>query len=243
MRILPQVSQPTLDSFRKDVYRPRLALLLLILLLGGKKPASSNWLSEINKVSASAIDDTTLEPLPSAASTSFLSLDRLRAPFISNTKQADQAKQGKSRKVKQTSSMGKGQKSKVDAAQSNSKSTDDLSTVSALRIPRLGLQLLLRGQALSAIVPLHILWIVRLAGMVVEDSIVKVSNCCIQLLQHHSNSHSFAAATLAANHHFTQHSVYQDCFTGHICSWQPISDVFFKSRHSHVDLVAWLVQS
>lgn len=35
MRLLP-ISKATLDTFRKDVYRPRLALLLLLILLSGR---------------------------------------------------------------------------------------------------------------------------------------------------------------------------------------------------------------
>lgn len=115
--------------------------------------------------------------LQPAASTPFLSLDRLRAPFTSKAQKGEEARRSERRKGEPTLSKSKAQKkSTAGEAALNSKTADDTSSVSALQIPRLGLQLLLRGEALSAIVPLHILWIIRLAGMVVEDSIVKVSS-------------------------------------------------------------------
>jgi hypothetical protein len=174
MRILPGISQPTLDSFRKDVYRPRLALLFLLLLLGGKNSSSSKDRSDIQnndgldqdtKAATSWNSMNARSPMPS-----FI-LDYI--PFLSFPQQKEKQKEEEysitmsSRRMKRESRSSDNRKSKS--------TTVHLSSASPLNLPRIGFQLLWQGDVLSAIVPLHILWAVRLVGMMIEDTIVRVS--------------------------------------------------------------------
>jgi hypothetical protein len=172
MRILPNISQPTLDSFRKDVYRPRLALILLIVLLAGKKEALLGGVSERSSLPANLENHQAIDPAPVDSTFSSLRLSRILGPLTSKRHKTKQRKKAKEKAEAVNASISRS-KSKTKR---KTNTTDDLSSVSILRLPSLGLKYLLQGQALSAIIPLHILWIVRLAGMMVEDGIVKVSS-------------------------------------------------------------------
>lgn len=199
MRVFPRVSQPTLDSFRKDIYRPRLALLLLILLLSGNEPrhaegqvdnvaihslASGQRIADKRRLngamsqSYSARDNVRAE-----ASSSFLTLDRI--PFIaalhrdttSGQKRRQQWKSSRGGAVapeKLTGSSDSKRKSTRRSSSTNPSITTSLLPRALFRLPKLSWRVLIEGNALSAVVPLHMLWLVRLGGMMVEDTINRV---------------------------------------------------------------------
>lgn len=183
MRVLPRVSQPTLDSFRKDVYRPRLALLLLILLLAARDPGQtdaadgtsrSSTQQTINRLALSA----TAPAISSVDAPPFKPfLSRLRLPFLASRSSTEGAQASDSSSTEAQAGQGSHKHDHKSVTQARRSSTvpPPLSTA-VFHLPKLSIRLLLlEGEALSAIVPLHILWIVRLGGMMVEDSIVRVS--------------------------------------------------------------------
>lgn len=176
MRILPSVSQPTLNTFRKEVYRPRLALLLLILLLVGGDREKDQHLSikAINDHSQPV--DRLVETSPSTSP--FLrSWDRFSAPFFAS-KEQDDAKVKRLKSSQKASEDEQSKKATGSEAKFHNNDNNKSASTSALSfsfVP-MGIQhLYISGKdALYAIIPLHILWIIRLGGMMIEDTMVRV---------------------------------------------------------------------
>lgn len=222
MRLLPHISQPTLDTFRRDVYRPRLALLLLILLLSGKgsedlstrtggRSIVATWKigGGESRHSKSTIvpDEATLAPAQEGQSlrggrlfklAEFLTLGSSSSSSTMSMDGKGKAKEMIKRKIGKTeekeaqkdSSFTSEVKMPPSAKANGAKDPEQGSTKiksrskakdkqpapgSVFYLPRPSLNLLLDADVLPAILPLHVLWIVRLGGMVVEDSIIKVS--------------------------------------------------------------------
>lgn len=172
MRILPSVSQPTLDTFRKEVYRPRLALLLLILLVVGGDQQIARGKEQQQQLSVKAVDDipTSDNNIETGTSTSLLSWNRFARPFSATTgKQQDE-------KVKRIKLLNKPKQQ--DRQDKKARKVKSNKAASSFPFIQLGIQHLFRSgkDALYAIIPLHILWIIRLGGMMIEDTMVRVRN-------------------------------------------------------------------
>jgi hypothetical protein len=180
MKIFPIISQPTLDSFRKDVYRPRLALLFLLLLLGrdhinlsqSQEHKALSTLPTQGYVEQTVNADRTKErhlQEKSGATTRFIQ----RLPVPAFLKYGKEAHKGKEKSlITEVKRKAKGQLEISTPEQSSG--TSQPSPIHPMKLPKLFLRLLWQGEVASAIIPLHILWAVRLGGMMLEDSIVKV---------------------------------------------------------------------
>jgi hypothetical protein len=194
MRILPSISQPTLDSFRKDVYRNRLALCFLILLLGGKGARESKRSTIDLAGNPTSIQSNAEYNRPDKGTAKGNNLNLMTSPFLflkqyniwspDRRSLIEEDDLGTSiafekdfeKPSKMTISKGHKSKRKASSLPISSTSSSPLSPASLFQYPKLaGVQLLWQSDALTTIARLHILWAVRLGGMMMEDSIAKVS--------------------------------------------------------------------
>ncbi|CEH17437.1 SYNOVIOLIN-RELATED [Ceraceosorus bombacis] len=255
-RLLPRIQASTLDAFRKDIYRPRLALCILILFLASSpssgpgsndghlsrdvglnaKPqaavvapqpamASSSVPETHDRTSASgpasllssiysslplrAIRGASSRPQPahSAATNSAQRLHTQSKQQRINDDTDGTGNDGTIRSLMKHVRSKKQAESKEGArpgdkslrtklahrntstrTSSTSKSSSGHST---FRIPVPSLEILLHAQVLPALLPLHLIWALRLAGMCVEDSIATGSSTF-------SSRSRFSSAALAA---------------------------------------------
>lgn len=206
MRVLPHISQPTLDTFRRDVYRPRLALLLLILLLSGKgsEDLSNRTRQDVvasfriggaeGGVSGSSAHSASTASFAHAGSSRGGRYDfsNLFGFGLSRTRTKRQGKGNGKERIKSEANekgLGKGKANTDSTVRESSVTSPNRAKAkvkahdkggqpapgSVFYLPRPSLSLLLDADVLPAILPLHVLWVVRLGGMMVEDGIVKVS--------------------------------------------------------------------
>ncbi|CDW99760.1 hypothetical protein [Sporisorium scitamineum] len=161
------LSSYSFDQFRKNVYRPRLCLLLLLVLLSPyntsqltsspddssfsvSQPPQSGW-------SVSIIDGLVVAAAPSASSSA--------APEASYKV-----------KTKAASTSAKPGPSAAPSAKDTSTSQQGSPPPGSLfRFPKLSWGLIVDEHVLPALLLLHVLWAVRLASMAVEDGLVKTS--------------------------------------------------------------------
>ncbi|KAJ1032073.1 hypothetical protein NDA13_002448 [Ustilago tritici] len=174
------LSSSSLDQFRKNVYRPRLCLLLLLVLLSPynasqltsspaeavsfSQPAQQGW-------SVSIIDGLVVAAPPPASK--LLESVSSALPKKLKTEEAD-AKTGtsesKASSPSPAPSVPKNKASKETSAQEGQPSPGSL-----FRLPKLSWGLVVDEHVLPALLPLHLLWAIRLGGMAVEDGVVKSS--------------------------------------------------------------------
>ncbi|CBQ67420.1 conserved hypothetical protein [Sporisorium reilianum SRZ2] len=168
------LSSSSLDQFRKNVYRPRLCLLLLLVLLS---PYNTSQLT-------SSPDDSTVSvSQPPQSGWSISVIDGLvvaaAPPASSSALPKASAKTSSKPKAKAASTSAKAGPSAAPSA----KNAQDTATSqqgqpppgSLFRFPKLSWGLLVDEHVLPALVLLHVLWAIRLAGMAVEDGLVKNS--------------------------------------------------------------------
>ncbi|SPO19648.1 uncharacterized protein UTRI_00006_B [Ustilago trichophora] len=168
------LSSSSLDSFRKNVYRPRLCLLLLLVLLSPyntsqltspssatlavsvSQPAQQGWsISVIDGlvVAAAAPASEVLSSTPSTASS------KPDATAVASKSSVAYPSPAPSAQQKETTATPQGQPPPG----------------SLFRFPKLSWGLIVDEHVLPALLPLHMLWIIRLAGMAVEDGAIKNS--------------------------------------------------------------------
>lgn len=166
----------TLDYFRKSVYRPRLCLLLLLILLSPyntsqltssadveistSQPASQGW-------SVSIIDGLVIAAPPPVVK--LLSPSSTSPDFLSKQDSKDEVTSIQNRDSKASPSPAPSQ----DAASTSSHAQP--APGSLFRLPKLSWDLLIDAHVLPALLPLHLLWGIRLMGMAIEDGAVKTS--------------------------------------------------------------------
>lgn len=166
----------TVDHFRKNVYRPRLCLLLLLILLSPyntsqltssadtevsvSQPASQGW-------SVSIIDGLVIAAPPPVAK--LLSPPSTPPESVSKPEANNAVTAAKRRESKASPSP-----APVASSSSSSQPTQP-PPGSLFRLPRLSWGLLIDTYVLPAILPLHLLWAIRLMGMAIEDGVVKTS--------------------------------------------------------------------
>ncbi|KAF6766768.1 Zinc finger, RING-H2-type [Kalmanozyma brasiliensis GHG001] len=168
------LSSSSLDQFRKNIYRPRLCLLLLLILLSPYNKSQLTSSSDTTEVSVS-------EPAQSGWAVSIIDgLVVAAAPSASSS--ALPKPSAKSKKASQSKQVGPSSAPSPPNAKKGSSSAEDSSAQqgqpppgSLFRFPKLSWALLVDEHVLPAMLPLHLLWAIRLAGMAVEDGLVKSS--------------------------------------------------------------------
>ena len=179
MGMLPSLalSSSSLDQFRKNVYRPRLCLLLLLVLLSPyntsqltsspdasevsiSQPAQSGWggISIIDGFVVAAAPKASSSVLSHASSTA-----KANAAFTS-------AKAGPSAAPSPPNSKDGSSSSSPSSAQQGQPPPGSL-----FRFPKLSWGLIVDEHVLPALLLLHLQWAIRLAAMAVEDGLVKSS--------------------------------------------------------------------
>lgn len=178
------LSSSSLDQFRKNVYRPRLCLLLLLVLLSPYNKSQLTTPPSETKVSISqpaqhgwsvSIIDGFVVAAPPAASdllTTASSTTRSKVPSKGDSDGTSRSNAAGPSPAPLSSSSG-GQEH--DASESSSTQQGQATPGSLFRFPKLSWGLIVDEHVLPALLPLHVLWAVRLAGMAVEDGIVKNS--------------------------------------------------------------------
>ncbi|SPO20530.1 uncharacterized protein UTRI_00006 [Ustilago trichophora] len=168
------LSSSSLDSFRKNVYRPRLCLLLLLVLLSpyntsqlsssqsgtvavsASQPAQQGW-------SISIIDGLVVAAAPPASellsSTPSTASSKPDAPAVASKSGVAYPSPAPSAQQTETAATAQGQPPPG----------------SLFRFPKLSWGLIVDEHVLPALLSLHVLWIIRLAGLAVEDGVVKNS--------------------------------------------------------------------
>ncbi|PWZ03033.1 hypothetical protein BCV70DRAFT_214510 [Testicularia cyperi] len=172
----------TVDHFRKNIYRPRLCLLLLLVLLSPhnaphlashttdvsvSQPASQAW-------SISIIDGLVVAAPPSTPK-AHVSLSTPQESSVSPAKLHDT---GNDHSYTDREGDAAEQAAPSPAPSPKSIAAEQASQPppgSLFRFPKLSWGLLIDSHVLPALLPLHILWAARLTGMAVEDGIVRAS--------------------------------------------------------------------
>ncbi|TKY90059.1 hypothetical protein EX895_000057 [Sporisorium graminicola] len=169
------LSSSSLDQFRKTVYRPRLCLLLLLVLLSPyntRQLASSSEASTVSSSqphqpgwSISVIDGFVVAAAPPASSSSAL-------PKASSKTSSNPKAEAASTRAKAAPSAAPSAK---DSQDSSAPQQGQPPPGSLFRFPKLSWGLIVDEHVLPALLLLHLLWAIRLAGMAVEDGLVKTS--------------------------------------------------------------------
>lgn len=167
------LSSSSLDQFRKNVYRPRLCLLLLLVLLS---PYNTSQLTGSSQDSTASVS----HPPQTGWSVSIIDGLVVAAPppaseLISSASSTLSAK----RAAETASKSGVAYPSPAPATNIDSASSSAQQGQpppgSLFRFPKLSWGLIVDEHVLPALLPLHLLWAIRLAGMAVEDGVVKNS--------------------------------------------------------------------
>ena len=172
--MLPSLSlgSSSLDQFRKNVYRPRLCLLLLLVLLSPYNTSQLTASSDANAVSTSqpaqsgwsiSIIDGLVVAAPPPAS------ELLAATAISNH-DATTASSSNAAGPSPAPPTPHGKGNSQAASQQGQPAPGSL-----FRFPKLSWALIVDEHVLPALLPLHLLWAIRLAGMAVEDGLLRSS--------------------------------------------------------------------
>ena len=168
------LSSSSLDQFRKNVYRPRLCLLLLIVLLS---PYNTSQLTAPSEAAAVSVS----QPAQQGWSVSIIDgLVVAAAPPASKVLSAVSSAIDASPSSKHASKSGVAHPSPAPQAPAEAKPATAQQQGqpppgSLFRFPKLSWGLLIDEHVLPALLPLHVLWAIRLAGMAVEDGVVKNS--------------------------------------------------------------------
>ncbi|KAJ9477159.1 RING-type domain-containing protein [Pseudozyma hubeiensis] len=173
------LSDSSIDQFRKNIYRPRLCLLLLVLLLSpyNTTQLSSSSSSDTSEVSVSQpaqsgwaisiIDGLVVAAAPSASSST---LSKPSAKPKQKPKPSKNEKPGPSAAPRSSDA-----KKKANDADSPESQQSQPAPGSLFRFPKLSWALLIDEHVLPVLLSLHLLWAIRLAAMSVEDGLVKSS--------------------------------------------------------------------
>ncbi|KIS71598.1 uncharacterized protein UMAG_00041 [Mycosarcoma maydis] len=169
------LSASSLDQFRKNVYRPRLCLLLLILLLSPYNTSQLTSSSETSETSVSQpaqpewsisiIDGLVVAAAPSALSST---------PPRANARQERKSQPNKNEKASPSAApRSSNTKDESNDTESSASQQGQPPPGSLFRFPKLSWALLIDEHVLPAMLSLHLLWAIRLAAMAVEDGLVR----------------------------------------------------------------------
>ncbi|GAC96597.1 hypothetical protein PHSY_004179 [Pseudozyma hubeiensis SY62] len=173
------LSDSSLDQFRKNIYRPRLCLLLLVLLLSpyNTTQLSSSSSSDTSEVSVSQpaqsgwaisiIDGLVVAAAPSASPSK---LSKASAKPKQKSKSSKNEKPGPSAALRSAEAKKMAKDADDSASQQSQPAPGSL-----FRFPKLSWALLIDEHVLPALLTFHLLWAIRLAAMSVEDGLVKNS--------------------------------------------------------------------
>ncbi|SNX81342.1 uncharacterized protein MEPE_00047 [Melanopsichium pennsylvanicum] len=169
--MLPSLSltSTSLDQFRKNVYRPRLCLLLLLVLLS---PHNTSQLT-------STSDDFTIAiSQPAQPGWSISMIDGLvvaAPPPASELVSSATAIKPVKRASSAASKGAPAEPSPAPSIQKNKETSQQGQPPpgSLFRFPKLSWRLIVDEHVLPALLLLHVLWAIRLAGIAVEDGVVK----------------------------------------------------------------------
>lgn len=170
------LSSSSLDQFRKNVYRPRLCLLLLLVLLSPYNTSQLTSSTDAAEVSVSeppqagwsisVIDVFVVAAAPKASSSALPKPSSKTKAKVAST--SDKA--GPSAAPSPPDSKGGSSTSSQSSSQQGQPPPGSL-----FRFPKLSWGLIVDEHVLPALLLLHLLWAIRLAGMAVEDGLVKGS--------------------------------------------------------------------